>query len=67
MLTLCKSTVLAAAFLTGTAIAPNADPASTSVAGTQPRFRFVLGGQDAAFMAARTAQRTGFLRKLSPA
>ena len=28
--------------------------------------RFVLGGQDAAFMAAGAAQRTGFLRKLSP-
>jgi 2-keto-3-deoxy-L-rhamnonate aldolase RhmA len=28
--------------------------------------RFVLGGQDAAFMAAAAAQRTGFLRKLSP-
>jgi 2-keto-3-deoxy-L-rhamnonate aldolase RhmA len=26
--------------------------------------RFVLGGQDAAFMAAGAAQRTGFLRKL---
>jgi len=29
--------------------------------------RFVLGGQDAAFMAAGAAQRTGFLRKLPPA
>ena len=28
--------------------------------------RFILGGQDAAFMAAGAAQRTGFLRKLSP-
>ena len=28
--------------------------------------RFVLGGQDAAFLAAAAAQRTGFLRKLSP-
>jgi len=28
--------------------------------------RFVLGGQDAAFMAAGAAQRTEFLRKLSP-
>jgi 2-keto-3-deoxy-L-rhamnonate aldolase RhmA len=26
--------------------------------------RFVLGGQDAAFMAAGATQRTGFLRKL---
>jgi hypothetical protein len=34
MLTLCKSTVLAAAFLAGVVIAANADPASTSVAGT---------------------------------
>jgi hypothetical protein len=34
MLTLCKSTVLAAAFLAGVAIAANADPASTSAAGT---------------------------------
>jgi 4-hydroxy-2-oxoheptanedioate aldolase len=29
--------------------------------------RFILGGQDAAFMAAGAAQRTGFLRKLPPA
>jgi 4-hydroxy-2-oxoheptanedioate aldolase len=28
--------------------------------------RFILGGQDGAFMAAGAAQRTGFLRKLSP-
>src|SRR5271156_1869187 len=28
--------------------------------------RFILSGQDAAFMAAGAAQRTGFLRKLSP-
>jgi 4-hydroxy-2-oxoheptanedioate aldolase len=28
--------------------------------------RFILGGQDAGFMAAAAAQRTGFLRKLSP-
>jgi 4-hydroxy-2-oxoheptanedioate aldolase len=28
--------------------------------------RFILSGQDAAFMAAAAAQRTGFLRKLSP-
>jgi 4-hydroxy-2-oxoheptanedioate aldolase len=28
--------------------------------------RFVLGGQDGAFLAAGAAQRTGFLRKLSP-
>jgi hypothetical protein len=34
MLTLGKSTVLAAAFLAGVVIAANADPASTSVAGT---------------------------------
>ena len=34
MLTPCKSTVLAAAFLAGVAIAANADPASTSAAGT---------------------------------
>ena len=34
MLTLCKSTVLGAAFLAGAAIAANADPASTSAAGT---------------------------------
>ena len=34
MLTLCKSTVLSAAFLAGVAIAANADPASTSAAGT---------------------------------
>ena len=34
MLTLCKSPVLAAAFLAGVAIAANADPASTSAAGT---------------------------------
>ena len=34
MLTLCKSTVLAAAFLAGVAIAASADPASTSAAGT---------------------------------
>src|SRR5882757_4170960 len=34
MFTLCKSTVLAAAFLAGVAIAANADPASTSAAGT---------------------------------
>jgi len=34
MLTLCKSTVLGAAFLAGVAIAANADPASTSAAGT---------------------------------
>jgi hypothetical protein len=34
MLTLCKSTVLAAAFLAGVAIAATADPASTSAAGT---------------------------------
>jgi hypothetical protein len=34
MLTLCKSTVLAAAFLAGVAIAANAGPASTSAAGT---------------------------------
>jgi hypothetical protein len=34
MLTLCKSTVLAAAFLAGVAVAANADPASTSAAGT---------------------------------
>ena len=34
MLTLCKSTVLAAAFLAGVAIAANADPANTSAAGT---------------------------------
>jgi hypothetical protein len=34
MLTLCKSTILAAAFLAGVAIAANADPASTSAAGT---------------------------------
>jgi len=42
MLTLCKSTVLAAAFLAGVAIAANADPASTSAAGNgrQPRQRF---------------------------
>ena len=33
MLTLCKSTVLAAAFLAGVAIAANADLASTSAAG----------------------------------
>jgi hypothetical protein len=32
--TLCKSTVLGAAFLAGLAIAANADPASTSAAGT---------------------------------
>ena len=32
MLTLCKSTVLGAAFLAGVAIAANADPASTSAA-----------------------------------
>jgi hypothetical protein len=31
---LCKSTVLAAAFLAGVAVAANADPASTSAAGT---------------------------------
>jgi len=34
MLTLCKSTVLAAAFLAGVAIAANADPANTSAAGS---------------------------------
>ena len=34
MLALCKSTVLGAAFLAGVAIAANADPASTSAAGT---------------------------------
>jgi hypothetical protein len=34
MLTLCKSTVLGAAFLAGVVIAANADPASTSAAGT---------------------------------
>jgi hypothetical protein len=34
MLTLCKSTVLAAAFLAGVAIAASADPASTGAAGT---------------------------------
>jgi hypothetical protein len=34
MLTLCKSTVLAAAFLAGVAIAANADPASARAAGT---------------------------------
>jgi hypothetical protein len=34
MLTLCKSTVLGAAFLAGVAIAASADPASTSAAGT---------------------------------
>src|SRR5258706_358412 len=34
MLTLCKSTVLGAAFLAGVAIAANAYPASTSAAGT---------------------------------
>jgi hypothetical protein len=34
MLTVCKSTVLAAAFLAGVAIAANADSASTSAAGT---------------------------------
>ena len=34
MLTLCKSTVLGAAFLAGIALAANADPASTSAAGT---------------------------------
>jgi 4-hydroxy-2-oxoheptanedioate aldolase len=28
--------------------------------------RFVLGGQDATFLAAAATQRTGFLRKLSP-
>jgi 2-keto-3-deoxy-L-rhamnonate aldolase RhmA len=28
--------------------------------------RFILSGQDAAFMAAGAAQRTGFLRQLSP-
>ena len=28
--------------------------------------RFILSGQDAAFMAAGAVQRTGFLRKLSP-
>ncbi|MBV9687646.1 MAG: aldolase, partial [Alphaproteobacteria bacterium] len=28
--------------------------------------RFILAGQDAAFMAAAAAQCTGFLRKLSP-
>ena len=33
MLTLCKTTVLGAAFLAGVAIAANADPASTSAAG----------------------------------
>jgi len=34
MLTLCKSSVLATAFFAGVAIAANADPASTSAAGT---------------------------------
>ena len=34
MLTLCKSTILGAAFLAGVAIAANADPASTGAAGT---------------------------------
>jgi hypothetical protein len=34
MLTLCKSTVLGAAFLAGVVISVNADPASTSAAGT---------------------------------
>jgi hypothetical protein len=34
MLTLCKSMILGAAFLAGVAIAANADPASTSAAGT---------------------------------
>src|ERR1700720_2723053 len=34
VLTLCKSTVLGAAFLAGLAIAAKADPASTSAAGT---------------------------------
>ena len=34
MLTLCKSTVLGAAFLAGVAIAANANPASTSAAST---------------------------------
>jgi hypothetical protein len=34
MLTLCKSTVQGAAFLAGVVIAANADPASTSAAGT---------------------------------
>jgi hypothetical protein len=34
MLTLCKSMVLGSAFLAGVAIAANADPASTSAAGT---------------------------------
>jgi hypothetical protein len=34
MLTLCKSTILGAAFLAGVAIAATADPASTSAAGT---------------------------------
>jgi hypothetical protein len=34
MLTLCKSTVLSAAFLAEVVIAANADPANTSAAGT---------------------------------
>jgi hypothetical protein len=34
MLTLCKSTILGAAFLAGVAIAASADPGSTSAAGT---------------------------------
>jgi hypothetical protein len=34
MLILCKSTIMGAAFLAGVAIAANADPASTSAAGT---------------------------------
>jgi hypothetical protein len=34
MLTLCKSTILGAAFFAGVVIAANADPASTSAAGT---------------------------------
>jgi len=33
MLTLCKSTILGAAFLAGVAIAANADPTSPSAAG----------------------------------
>jgi hypothetical protein len=34
MLSLCKSTVLGAAFLAGVAIAANADPSSTNAVGT---------------------------------
>jgi len=57
MLTLCKSTVLAAAFLAGVAIAANADPASTSAAGTvaNPASSSQLQGRSLAALPPSTA------------